>query len=80
MQMTITIPDAVVTELVAAITEYNARHPEQGVPLDGKAMILRQVKGYVKNFILSNKSESLRTDTDTALATLANHLGELLPP
>jgi len=77
MDITITVPDGVITDLQTAIEKHNARAAAQSMPpivLTPKQLVMRELKGWVRNFILSEHHQDLSLQTEQLLLEEANRL------
>jgi hypothetical protein len=81
MDITITIPDSILTEIQTAIAKHNARAVAESRPpitLTPKQLVMRELKGWVRNFILSEHHQDLSLQTDDLLKAEADRLNGLL--
>jgi hypothetical protein len=81
MDITITVPDDIIRDLQTAIEKHNARAAAQSMPpivLTPKQLVMRESKGWVRNFILSEHHQDLSQQTEDLLKAEADRLSGLL--
>jgi len=81
MDITISVPDNVITELQTAIAKHNARAAAENMPplgLTPKQLVVRELKAWLRNFILSEHHHDLNQQTEEMLKEEADRLSGLL--
>ena len=88
MKLTIDIPDGVMAELDTAIQKFNARAQveiDAGrgaslLPGTAQDFLRREVKGCLRNFILSEHHRDLEVQAETLVAAEAERINKALQP
>jgi len=83
MKLTIEIPDAVIADLDTAIQKYNVRAAKESMETiteTPEQFLLREVKGCLRNFILSEHLHDLQEQTEALMAAEADRLSKPLQP
>jgi len=81
MELTIDIPDSIMAELQTAITKHNARAAAESMPpiaLTPKQLVMRELKAWLRNFILSEHHQDLSQQTEDLLKAEADRLSGAL--
>jgi len=81
MDITITVPDSIITELQTAITKHNVRAAAESrlpITLTPKQLVMRELKAWLRNFILSEHHQDLSQQTEDLLKAEADRLSEAL--